>query len=69
VRRGGALVTARVPDGDRARCEAILNRAAVNVRDRGAAYRKSGWSKFDPAAKPYTADEVRRERELYRSAA
>src|SRR6185312_5774278 len=33
VRRGGTLVTARVADGDRARCEAILNQAAVNIRD------------------------------------
>lgn len=69
VRRGGTLVTARVPDGDRARFEAILDRASVNIRDRGAAYRKAGWTRFDPAAKPYTADQVRKERELYRSAA
>lgn len=69
VRRGGTLVTARVPDSDRARFETILDRSSVNIRDRGAAYRKAGWTKFDPAAKPYTADEVRKERELYRSAA
>src|ERR1700674_4205176 len=43
IRRGGALVTARVPDADRAKCEAILNRASVNIQDRGAAYRKTGW--------------------------
>jgi hypothetical protein len=66
IRRGGTLVTARVPDADRAKCEAILNRASVNIQDRGAAYRKAGWKEFDAGATPYTADQVRRERELYR---
>jgi hypothetical protein len=66
VRRGGTLVTARVPDADRARVESILDRSAVNIRDRGAAYRKTGWQRFDPDASPYTADQVRKERDLYR---
>jgi hypothetical protein len=66
VRRGGTLVTARVPDADRARCETILNRASINIRDREAAYRKSGWSSFDSSASPYTADETMRERNSYR---
>lgn len=66
VRRGGTLVTARVPDGDRARCEAILNQAAVNIREREQMYRESGWSGFDPSAKPYSAEQVRKEREIYR---
>ena len=66
IRRGGTLVTARVPDGDRARCEAIMNQAAVNIRDREQLYRESGWSGFDPKAKPYSAEQVRKEREIYR---
>lgn len=65
VRRGGTLVSARVPDGDRARLEAVLNQSAVNMRDRTAAWQKSGWKTFDPASKPYGADEVRKERQLY----
>lgn len=65
VRRGGTLVSARVPDGDRARLEAVLNQSAVNLRDRTAAWQKSGWKTFDPASKPYGADEVRKERQLY----
>jgi hypothetical protein len=69
IRRGGTLVSARVPDGDRARYEAILDRSSVNIADRGAAYRKGGWRQFDPKAKPLTADEVRREREMYRRSA
>ena len=66
VRRGGTMVTARVPDGERARCEAILNRSSVNIRDRETAYRRSGWSHFDTNASPYTNDQAQRERETYR---
>jgi hypothetical protein len=69
IRRGGTLVTVRVPESDKARVEAILDRSAVDIRDRGAAYRKSGWKKFDPNAPAYTADQVRKERELYRRSA
>lgn len=65
VRRGGTLVSARVPDADRGRLEAILNQSAVNLRDRSAAWQKAGWKSFDPSAKPYGADEVRKERQLY----
>ena len=65
VRRGGTMVSARVPDGDRARYEAILDQSAVNLRDRSAAWQKAGWKSYDPAAQPYGADEVRRERQLY----
>jgi len=67
VRRGGTLVTARVPDADRARYEAILDRSAVNITDRSAMWQRNGWNSFDPAAPDYTADEIRRERELYRT--
>lgn len=66
VRRGGTLVSAKVEDGSKAKYEAILDRSSVNITDRGAAYRKAGWQTFDPAAKPYDADQVRKEREVYR---
>jgi hypothetical protein len=65
VRRGGTLVSARVPDKDRTRLDVILNQSAVNLRDRSAAWQKTGWKSYDPAAKPYGADEVRKERQLY----
>ncbi len=65
VRRGGTLVSARVPDGDRTRLESILNQSAVNLGDRSAAWQKTGWKTFDPASKPYGADEVQKERQLY----
>jgi len=28
--------------------------------------RNAGWKSFDPGAAPYTADQIRRERDLYR---
>src|SRR6201747_3016644 len=65
VRRGGTLVSARVPDADQSRLDALLNQSSVNLRDRSAAWRKTGWQTFDPASKPYGADEVRKERQLY----
>jgi hypothetical protein len=65
VRRGGTLVSARVADADRSRLEAILSRSAVNLQTRRAAWQKSGWKNYDPAAKAYSADEVRKERSLY----
>jgi len=66
VRRGGTLVTARVPEADRVRVEAILDRNAVNLRGRVAMWEKSGWNRFDPNTPPFTPDEIRRERETYR---
>jgi hypothetical protein len=69
VRRGGTLVTARVPDARTSEANAILQRhKAVDPSVRGAAYRESGWSTFDPAATPYSADEVGRERTRYTTA-
>jgi hypothetical protein len=65
VRRGGTLVSAKVADADRARLDAILNRSAVDMQSRKAAWQKSGWKTYDPAAKAYSAEEVRKERSLY----
>jgi hypothetical protein len=59
VRRGGTLVTARVPDRERARYESIMDRQAVDIHERAATYRQGGWNKFDESAPPY-----RKEHEL-----
>ena len=66
LRRGGALVTARVNDEDGSRVQSIMDRSSLNMADRATAYRKAGWNRFDPAASPYTAEQIRRERDLYR---
>jgi uncharacterized protein (TIGR02271 family) len=65
VRRGGTLVTARVPDNDRSRLQGILDRSGVDIGRRREAYRQSGWNQFDEKSQPYTPDQVRRERQQY----
>ena len=65
LRRGGAVVSARVADADAARLQSVMDRSSVRVSDRAAAYRKSGWTRFDPSSTPYSADQVKKERSLY----
>ena len=68
VRRGGTLVSARVPDDRRAEAEAILLRHnSVDAATRGVAYRESGWNSFDPDAEPYSSEQIEVERARYRS--
>lgn len=68
VRRGGTLVSAKVPDSDVAQAEAVLDRnRSVDATTRGAAYRQAGWTRFDADAPAYTSDEIDRERATYGS--
>ena len=63
VRRGGTLVSARVPEERAAEAAAVLDRnKSVDASVRGAAYRQSGWSTFDANAPAYTSDQIDRER-------
>jgi hypothetical protein len=66
LRRGGAVVSARVAAVDAPRFRAMMDRSAVKLADRSAAYRKSGWKSFDPKAPPYNVEQVRKERQMYR---
>src|ERR1700704_2427024 len=63
LRRGGAVVSARVADAEASRLQALMDRSAVRLTDRSAAYRKAGWKSFDPKAQPYNGEQVRKERE------
>ena len=66
VRRGGTLVSAQVPDDKVAAAELALKETPyVDVAARRDAYRASGWTGFDPAAAPYSVDDIERERTLY----
>jgi hypothetical protein len=65
VRRGGTLVTAKVPDNDRARLDALLHDRSVNLQERSSAWQKTGWSDFDAASPPLSPEDIGRERELY----
>jgi hypothetical protein len=63
IRRGGTLVTARVPDQDETRIQSILNRfRPIDPVARGADYRREGWKRFDPKAPAYKPNETDIER-------
>jgi hypothetical protein len=66
LRRGGALVTARVSDADQAKYGAVMDQAAVDLASRQAIYQRDGWKGYDQNARPYEAAEVLRAREEYR---
>jgi hypothetical protein len=66
VRRGGALVTARVDDAKAAQAQSILqSHKYVDLNARGKIYRDEGWSRFDANAPAYTAEQVAKERARY----
>jgi hypothetical protein len=54
IRRGGSMVTARVPDDREAEVRRILDGyPSVEPGIRGAEYRRDGWERFDDSAAPY----------------
>jgi hypothetical protein len=65
IRRGGAVVSAFVPEADRRRTEEIMDRGAVDIEARRAEYEKSGWKGFDVAAPVFTREQIRTERTLH----
>lgn len=66
VRRGGTLVSARVPDTHADAAEVVFGKyGATNASDRGTAYRAGGWDGYDAAAPAYTIDEMQAERSRY----
>jgi hypothetical protein len=63
VRRGGTLVSAKVPDDMADAAAAAFNRFnAVDATTRGADYRATGWSSFDDQAPHYDAGQIAAER-------
>jgi hypothetical protein len=64
VRRGGTLVSVRVPDAEEARVRAIMEGyRPIDPAARAAEYRREGWSgTFDPAAPAYRPSEGEIER-------
>jgi hypothetical protein len=63
VRRGGALVVVRAED-HRAQSVADLmrDRGAIDIESRVAAWRESGWRRFDETAQPCSRDDIERDR-------
>ena len=62
IRRGGSLVSARVPDDQKAQFEAVLDPASENIETQRKALTATGWQRFDPAAPDYSAVEIKSDR-------
>lgn len=59
VRRGGTLVLVNSVDNMAQRAADIMNRHnAVDVHERSAQWKQSGWKGYDENAKPYTNEEL-----------
>lgn len=68
VRRGDVLVTVRTDESHADRVSDILDRNhAVDVDERVSDWQTRGWSGYSTDATPYTDEELRREREYYKS--
>jgi uncharacterized membrane protein len=64
LRRGGTLVSLTVDEAWVDRAEDIMNRHnPVDIDQRAAYWRETGWTDFNAEATPYSADEITRERE------
>jgi hypothetical protein len=66
LRRGGAIITAKVPNDEESRYAAIMDTAAMDMERRAAGYRESGWTGYSLQAPAYDEAMVRKERESYR---
>ena len=67
MRRGGAIVTAKMPSDEQVKYAAIMNKSAFDITAREPVYRSSGWRGYDPAATAYDTNQVRKERETYKT--
>jgi uncharacterized membrane protein len=66
VRRGGTLLTVTTTENMTNRVMDVLDRHnAVDIEERATAWRETGWSAYDPDARPYDVDEIERERARY----
>lgn len=66
VRRGGSLVSVSADDVRAAQAEQILRQQRpVDVASRRQHYARSGWSRYDPTAPGYSAEQIRKEGEIY----
>ncbi|MBL0900762.1 MAG: hypothetical protein IBJ17_18955 [Reyranella sp.] len=63
VRRGGTMVSVRVAEADEQRARRIMDQhRPIDYLAREADYRRTGWSRFDPEADPYTPSQAEIER-------
>lgn len=64
VRRGGIMLAVDVPDDADVEPvqNALENAGAIDIDQRAEQWRRQGWTGYDPEARPYTAEEIARER-------
>ncbi|MEA2552270.1 MAG: hypothetical protein QOJ65_446 [Fimbriimonadaceae bacterium] len=68
IRRGSVLVAVEVSEADIMRANEIMKKnGAVDVHQRASYYQQQGFTKYDPAAKPYSEEEAALEREKLRN--
>lgn len=66
VRRGGSLVTVRVDETRTDEASSILrNSGAIEIDKRVEVWRDTGWTGYDPKAKPFTFEEIEHNRTRY----
>ena len=66
VRRGGTLVTVLTSDETADQARDVLNaHNPVDLDERVASWLGRGWTGYEPGGKPYTPDELERERAYY----
>ncbi|MHB0876815.1 MAG: hypothetical protein ACYC5O_12325 [Anaerolineae bacterium] len=63
VRRGGTLVSVNAPDADADRAATVMQRFnPVDIERRSDTWRGEGWERFDQYARPFTGEQMERER-------
>lgn len=63
VRRGGTMVSVRTSEADEPRVLRLMDQhRPIDYVAREADYRKTGWKRFDPKAKPYAPSQAEIER-------
>jgi len=66
VRRGSALVSVTVHEGEMERATQIVRmHNPVNMEQRTTQWRMKGWERFNENVDPYTAEEISDERQMY----
>ena len=66
VRRGGALVAVNVEDNKTSQARQILqSHHWVNFQERVQEWRQSGWTGYDPNAKPFTNEQITHEQGMH----
>jgi len=66
VRRGGTIVTAKVPDDEESDYLRIMETPSIDLTERVIIWKQSGWKGYDATAPSYTPEQIQRERDSYR---